>query len=349
MKQVCLSILGSDSGLGVVDSKWAPFESILAEYEMQVIPLGDCDKADYFISVEWDKKSFKAVRSCIPREKRLLICVEPYSVHPEQYTSFVRSSFGRIVTLSEEIGPNKFDELWDGGHLPPYERLEQEILGSMASKRIPGSICMLNANKFSSASQSLYGLRFSILKAFGATGVPIYLGGHGWEDSYVSQLKQFTFSSLQVFRSGSLPNLKELRPRNVRCLAGVNYVPNVQDTIGFFQKFEYGIAIENQLGYVTEKVMNVIRGGGIPLYYGSDPEKFGVPSSSVVDIRMEYSGDFLKAYADVESSPKLKDAVRRSGREWILSGEASARWGVLEGQQKLARQISNWSNNEPSS
>lgn len=303
---------------------------------MHVVPCTDTAADTIFVAVEHHKRSFDAVDLKVPVHKRVLVCVEPFVINPVQFSSRVRAAYGHVISISPELGPGHVDELWDGGHLGNLDEVRRLVAKSSDEYREPRSVAMLNANKFSAVPGSLYRRRFEVLSEFTQMGTPTHLGGYGWNSSYWRQIKPVLYTSAQALRLGMIPMTSEFGRRSVSKLRDVRFFSEVPSAVAFFRKFEFGIAIENQLGYFTEKPLNVMLGGAIPLYLGSDVTKFGVPKDAVVNVALEFDGDFCKAYSEVVRDSDRKRRMIALGREWLESGKANERWGTMEGQRKLA-------------
>lgn len=336
---VSLSLFGRDPIEEVVDPKWVSFSTILETQGVQILPSRASSNNAIFVAVEHHPKTFSRVREPIPPERRVLVCVEPFVVNPIQFSDKVRARYGHVISISSGLGPGQVDTLWDGGHLGALDEVRQFAIESAHAARQPGSVSMLNANKFSAVPGSLYGKRFQVISDIADLDVPTYLGGHGWNNPYKSQLTQVAYTSALSIRTGIMPLLSELKQRNVRKLPKVRFIAQVASAAEFFRGFEFGIAIENQSGYFTEKALNVMLGGAIPLYLGCDPTKFGIPKDAIIDVGAEFDGDFRLAYTEVVHDLERKQRLLDVGRDWILSGDANERWGTMEGQIKLASHI----------
>lgn len=334
--KLALSILGVDATESNVDPKWIPFPLLVEGLGIELVPIRDLEAQDYFLSVEFNGWSGIEVPRSVQKKNRILVCVEPACVNPVQFSPRIQSKFGNIIKISEHLGPGKFDAHWDGGHLPSRENILSIIEKNQSIQKITRSVGMLNANKFSAHSDSLYGFRYKVLQQLlREKTADVYLGGRDWNKNYSSQFVKTLHSAAQTLASGSLPNLLEFIPRNLRGLQGITFIHDVDDQVGFFRPLEFGIAIENQEGYMSEKLLNVLLGGAIPLYYGSNPEDFGVPRDAVVDVKRQFGGDFRLAFLEISADIKRKTALAEAGKKYVTSDDCTSRWGVQEGQKKL--------------
>lgn len=303
---------------------------------MRVVPGLDTTEDTVFVAVEHHKRSLDAVDLKFPVHNKVLVCVEPFVINPVQFSRSVREAYGHVISISPELGPGHVDELWDGGHLKDLDEVRRLVAKSSDENRQPRSVAMLNANKFSAVPGSQYGRRFKVLSEFTQMGIPTHLGGYGWNNSYWRQIKPVLYTSAQALRLGMIPMTSEFGRRSISKLPDVRFFSEVPSAAAFFRQFEFGIAIENQFGYFTEKALNVMLGGAIPLYLGSDATKFGVPKEALVDVAREFDGDFCKAYSEVVLDLDRKQRMISIGREWLNSGKANERWGIMEGHRKLA-------------
>ena len=322
-----------------MDPKWTSFPRILETQGVEIIPSRLAMENTIFVAVEHHPSTFLEVNQPIPSKRRVLVCVEPFVINPMQFSNKVRARYGHVISISSELGPGNVDWLWDGGHLGAVDEVKGFAERSAEANRQPNSVAMLNANKFSAVPGSLYKRRFDVLSEFAEMEIATYLGGYGWRDSYWKQLKQVAYTSALSIRVGTRPLLSEFEKRNIKKLPKVRYIEDVMSAAGFFREFEFGIAIENQYGYFTEKALNVMLGGAIPLYLGCDPTKFGLPNDAIIDVGKEFGGDFTLAYKEVARDSRRKQRLLAIGRDWLHSGAANERWGTIEGQIKLASHI----------
>ena len=103
----------------------------------------------------------------------------------------------------------------------------------------------------------------------------------------------------------------------------------------FFETFKFGLALENTKaeGYVTEKILNVILGGAIPIYYGTDDIFSLFNRDRIIFIgdyknvtkylgQVEYLYGNPSAYEDMHNLPILASGA---GEKYFWQGHTLAR------------------------
>jgi hypothetical protein len=56
----------------------------------------------------------------------------------------------------------------------------------------------------------------------------------------------------------------------------------VDDKLKTMSEYKYALVIENSAEYMSEKLMESLFAGCIPIYVGPDPEEFGIPRELVI-------------------------------------------------------------------
>jgi hypothetical protein len=137
-------------------------------------------------------------------------------------------------------------------------------------------IVSINANKFSCLSGELYSLRS---KAYSSLNY-LDLYGHGWDrrasDSFLKLMKE-----LQIAVSASPLRL------NVRCFVNLvrqprNFLGASSGKLATLSKYKTTLVIENSMEYMSEKLIDAILAGTIPVYVGPPVELYGIPKEIVV-------------------------------------------------------------------
>lgn len=107
----------------------------------------------------------------------------------------------------------------------------------------------------------------------------------------------------------------------------------VDDTFRFLSSFEFCLVIENENTYVSEKLLNAVISGCIPIYVGPKLADFGFPANIAIEV-----GGETEKMVDLfrNATPEEKVRIRNVGRSWIESEESFRRWGIEPGFNKLA-------------
>lgn len=262
---------------------------------------------------------------CLPVNRRTLIRVEPVVVNPFQYQNYVENKYGSIVVISpnELKGPKNL--YWESGYID-FEKIEKN------SSFTQSGIALINENKFSFVPGSNYKLRKKVIDQFIRNEQLINLAGMNWGEGYfwhirkqVSALRTAAINQQGVSLSQVQFRLKVKSP-------WINYVGRVESAHTFLGKSKFAIVIENDSTYVSEKLLNALIAGCIPIYTGPSLSKYGIPAQVAINVGRQPK-EFLHAYLDTPH--QILEDVRRSGQNWIHSEEARKRWSVTEGFCRL--------------
>lgn len=99
-----------------------------------------------------------------------------------------------------------------------------------------------------------------------------------------------------------------------------------QGKIQVMSAYRFGIGVENYRGckgYISEKIIDPIRAGAVPVYLGEASITQTVPAAAFVDARQFASQRALLAY--LRDCPRAQwEGMRAAGREWLASPAAEA-------------------------
>ena len=137
-------------------------------------------------------------------------------------------------------------------------------------------------------------------------------------------------------RSQQLPRLNECRLSLDIDNPLLKYHGRVSSQFEFLRKLEFVVVIENEPTYLTEKLLNAIIAGCVPLYLGPPLSEFGVPDDVAVQVN-GIKGSFYEAFR--YSNPDQIASILLQGRNWITNPKTLSRWGVLSGFDKLSTRI----------
>jgi len=137
------------------------------------------------------------------------------------------------------------------------------------------SVVAVAGNKISYVRGELYSLRIDAFSK--VDGITLY--GAGWKThlrhQLTTHLKEFVIA-LSSRQGISLNGLRHLLiPRSLR-------VASVSKKHEAMSRFKYALVIENSEEYVSEKLLDAVMAGCIPIYVGGMPEVFGVPEELFV-------------------------------------------------------------------
>lgn len=161
------------------------------------------------------------------------------------------------------------------------------------------SYTMIAANKFNLNSKLPgYDVRMKIINYAIEKGIDFKLFGRLWDESFAMQV-----ANRFLNRFGLKAFFKTNRLRKV-------YVSPVRRKEGILQASKFSFAIENTdlyEGYITEKIIDILRCNCVPIYWGNSKVFDYIPSSTFINLKNFSSFDELFRYTDNLSSAEYAD------------------------------------------
>jgi hypothetical protein len=263
------------------------------------------ESPDILVAIDWHQ-SFRAV---IDRANKLsipsiLIKLEPSVVIPEYSKSQTESLFTAVFEVGRPFSspPRPWGQNWDTSHFNNLNRLQRAV--------------SISSNKYSLVKGELYSIRS---KAY-ATISSLDLFGMEWERSTPrNALKMAKECLIAVRGKGRL---------NFACLANLwtqplNYVGESEDKLETLSKYRYSVVIENSLEFMSEKLIDCILAGTIPIYVGPPTHPFGIPQHLIFSAEPNLES-INKALIKAEESNW--GAWRAAASDWVFSASSRATW-----------------------
>ncbi len=335
MPKISMAVLGTCITSKKLDPKWKVFPSILSGKGISVVPVGDSSSTHYF-ALEHSDKSLSKIDKIVDRKHRHLIIVEPKAVHPRQYIESVRNNYGHVLALSRRHLFGAEGEIWHGGHIDIPSNVISEVEISKNFYRKPKTIGLINENKFSLIPGSLYKKRYLVIKEFLERDQEFHLAGRNWGKGNIWSLAKNIHAGTMALRSQQIPRLNECRLSLDIDNPLLKYHGRVSSQLEFLRSLVFAVVIENEPTYLTEKLLNAIIAGCVPLFLGPPLSEFGVPDDVAVQVN-GIKGSFYEAFR--YSNPDQIASVLLKGRNWITNPETLDRWGVLSGFDRLSARI----------
>jgi hypothetical protein len=311
-----------------------PLKAHLEALGLEVVPLAGKDYC-HFVSLDHTPKHLEMVSAVKSVKTKTLVVFEPKAVHPLQHRVETRILYDNVLLQSarQKLLANEqvlqWGNLSDSIHFKP-QTLEPE-------PKLIESIVFLNENKFSFVRGSQYKLRVLALRHIAAAGYSVVVGGRNWDRSLLwSLLAQLVvlFRQLKVAQDISLSNWTPFRlGRN----ANVQVVGPVEDGHRFLGSGTLALVIENDPDYVSEKLINALVAGAIPIYVGPDLDPTNIPESLIV--RSEPNPkDIVEAINRLAPTDLRKKGIEIS--TWIREPLNTNPWTQSYCIESLAREIS---------
>ncbi len=256
----------------------------------------DVQNADLIICVDYLKREKDLLLAAEELGKpRILIKQEPPIVFPDHRFGNPGNLFTKVITRGSPNDAVKFAtfQTWDYSNLSNIKRKDRVVA--------------ISANKWSAVAGQLYTLRRQLY----ATDRRIDLFGYGWNRSQIQNLEIIVKESVIALRNGLIPNFSGARWMFQSPVAALGPVRDKMKTLA---DYKVALIIENWIGYMSEKLVDAILSGTIPVYVGPNPSIFGIPRDLV--IWSEPSGDKILKAIDLAMTQSSQEYIERAG-EWI--------------------------------
>lgn len=283
--------VGKNHSQGLKDSDPSSFSNTARALGHEVVESLD-DQPEIVICVDYKRADMKTIYQARKQKIRTtLIINEPEVVISQNSKTSVHRKFDSFIEIGrpESTPQLKWPQTWRVIDKSPYR-----------SK----SAIMVNADKWSFVSGSLYWLRAAI--ASESNCLDVY--GYGWDRRWYVRLAHRVFELLRTIVALRLPTLEGIRHMLSRPIA---YRGAVRDKVAEMSKYSVAVVIENSQELLTEKLFDAWFAGCIPVYIGPSVQKFGIPRELVV-----------------ESKPNIKDlkiaidtAVKMDRTQFVKSVE----------------------------
>lgn len=304
----------------------------------------------YFICLNHNSKSYKEfIKFGGKPENAALVMLEPFVVYPAQYSQKIFNSYAVILSP----GNPAFKDYW-GDFIPwPYEvvanplkpmssgrslrsRVEENAhLGlfefSNWSKR-ENFLSLINSNKVTPVRCDNYKLRRVYANSLPANLLTVY--GDLWSSStyrkLIHRFKVFLFSA----KTGYIPDIRNLygnlhwRFKSARGL--------LEDKHSLLQSSKFSIVIENDSSYISEKILDVLINGCIPVYLGPQNIDAIIPGGTY--LRLQNSPDELLLMLKKLSNFDIQDLLNNIYK-FVTSQDFSQKWDAKNVYRQLASSI----------
>lgn len=275
----------------------------------------DPQKANFLISVNHNEDifdSFSAIGG--KKENAVLLRLEPAAVFPAQYKSRIESLYGLIVTPGSFRSslvipwPYYFNQnpLHPDSNSPELRgvvsrAINQNIFKFEQWDQRPIKLSLIASNKVSPTFENNYKLRRRLAKSLPKETFEIY--GALWNSTLSSRIRHRVGVLKFALQSKTMPNLFEIYGNLFRKYPAA--VGVVRDKHEIVRKSKFSLIIENDNNYVSEKLIDALLGGSIPIYYGGDYQRVGIPRELVI--------------ADLNSEREVVDFIDNISKEEILN------------------------------
>lgn len=281
---------------------------------------------EYFISVNHNPKMYKSfIKSGGDPSKAALIMLEPFAVYPGQYKRSNQIKYSLVLAPGNPkysfngkmFVPWPYEAIPNPLY-PTYEDFNlSKVTIQAVSKNLfqyenwvgrDGQIVLINANKVSAVSTENYTLRRRFVRTLKNEELQVF------GDLWVSSIKEKLLHRISVFlfavKTGVFPNLVHIYGNlhwQFRTAGGP-----VKDKQEILQNAKFSLVIENDDNYVSEKLLDAMINGCIPIYRG------GALSTEILP-----PGLFIDLPDDPMDLPKLLDGLSEEEIRVYLSNISS--------------------------
>lgn len=205
-----------------------------------------------------------------PRARRRLFIFEPKAVNPLQHRDWARRLFGVSYVFSRAQRGSVSHFIEGGG----FNSNRVRGLSDGAKPQPRGSdlvVTVAAGDKQSLQSGSLYWLRRDAMEALAKAGFKVMLVGPFWQEGLLFRTKQILHSLLLSLISGTVPVLRNARPRRFTSLSkspNFKYLGYADDEIDFYKSGDVVLIIENDIESLSEKLFSALCSGRWVVYVG---------------------------------------------------------------------------------
>lgn len=271
----------------------------------------------------------------------ILLRFEPKVVNPLIYSRRIPFMFEAVIDMGKvnQMDDSQLIIRW------PYVAWKNPAIPNDISRREIGDVnsvpvlekrdidcIMIASKKLPYANESNYGLRASIAKERDKLGVSVF--GMKWHDSrkilFRDAIRIFIFFLSQLHLSNPLPLLRGL-------LAAKRLdISSIEDKFELLLRSKFAIVVENSDEYVSEKIIDALLAGAIPIYKGPSLDQFGIPD----DCYLRMPDDYRMIPALIGSlSSQEQVALYEAGREFCNSEELSKNWSPRAVANEIAKHL----------
>lgn len=278
----------------------------------------ESDDPDVAIFVDYDPKERPKLKDLkLMGVPLVLIKQEPVVTAPLHAKGNPSGLFDLVITRGDpDSDPifNTFQE-WDTRFVNQKERLER--------------IVAINANKWSAIAGELYSLR-RVGYSFDSR-IDVY--GRGWAESKGSTAVRVLKEIFIALRFGAFPQLLNIKSAFHQ---PANYLGEVDDKMLALASYKVSLVIENCDSYLSEKLVDALLAGCIPVYVGADPTKFGIPEN--LFIKSDANVEAIKRSLEIALNMSHEDFLLRV-QSWVEQPETRSKWESVQVFSRILEHI----------
>jgi hypothetical protein len=311
-----IRLLGKNAHRGLEKGDATSFGSVALSMGYDITE-GFSQIPDVVICVDYTKESLSEIK----RWRKLgvptvLVQQEPFVVLPEHRKSNPGGSFDLVLKVGIP-----------GQVTRPYPNT-WNFAKDWTSPRLP-KFAAITANKWSAIPGQLYSLRRTAYEL----GSEVDLYGVGWDRPLVPQFTMLLKEIFLAIRAGVWPLVPAWidlfgKPRN--------YLGSVGDKLATLEKYDYSIIIENSGHYMSEKLIDSLLAGNLPVYIGAPVSEFGIPAELVLQAEPNISS--IRDQMELAKKIQLSD-FRANLRSWLTDSSRLEYWRADFATKRILQEI----------
>ena len=246
----------------------------------------------------------------------ILLKFEPHIVIKGHLNPKIDSKFARVIEVgrAHSGSPVIWPQNWNLKYFDNKKRLHRAVA--------------VSGNKFSFMRGELYSLR---ARAYGVVN-SLDVFGTGWDNSIFTNLKKLLREfQLALAGKSSALTFACINSARIRPLSSLG---PVDDKLEAISRYKVSLVIENTLDYMTEKLVDSLLAGTIPVYVGPPVEIFGIPKDLVVAADPSVQGITTALIRAMEMNHQ---EWQERARNWISRPGVKESWGLLGAMDSILK------------
>lgn len=242
------------------------------------------------------------------RKNRILILFEPKVNSPLNFNLLIRKLYGQVYVPSKYWSMDSPCELFSWPQSDP-----SVIESSFFQKRRENRAVLIAADRYSFASGEMYSLRRGIALS---EKIDLDVFGNGWNTPLILKILKSLKSLMKHLASGNFDlRFPKYLTKRIDSSRYRGYSQNKFETLS---RYKYSIVIENSLDYLSEKLMDAIIAGTIPIYVGPRLSEMNLPSGLAFEAEPSILG-IEKALSAISQNELLQQKILETGQTFLKS------------------------------
>lgn len=302
--------VSNQSGRGVFiriqNSPWNHFFEAMESQGFEFI--SDRESADVYIAMNHSPKELQCFRH-LPIKNKFLVIFEPKIVRPSSHKMDNRLKYSRCYVPSRQWVLSSNDFVFNWPQTDPESIYTPKPIPATSSK-----IGFIQTNNFSVIQGEQYSLRRAVLRKLQND---IEVSGRGWNG-------EIFWTSRQILASLVKTHDVQISEISIKGLRGAYWkysrsaIP-VADKFEFLSKHKFTLVIENSLDYVSEKLIDAVIAGSIPIYVGPSLKDHGFPGD-IASSALATADSIAETIKELKSNVSMQERLVYRGKEY-LSGD----------------------------